>query len=142
MREIKFRGKPIEDYGDTKWLYGSAIMDYEDKLAYIEANYQGCVPVEWETVSQYTGLKDNKNVPIYEGDIVYHERFNETSEIAYSGKEMCFIGIPCEAEHRKSYFDGYIDSIDLMNENLEIFKCEVIGNIYENPELLKGGKGE
>lgn len=36
-REIKFRGKPIEDYGDTKWFFGSAVLNYEDKLAYIEA---------------------------------------------------------------------------------------------------------
>ncbi|HFR4157292.1 hypothetical protein [Bacillus cereus] len=46
MREIKFRGMPIEDYGDTKWFYGNAIVNYDDKLAYIEASGQGFVPVK------------------------------------------------------------------------------------------------
>ncbi|WP_254456763.1 hypothetical protein [Brevibacillus sp. HD1.4A] len=45
MREIKFRGKPIEDYGDVKWFYGSATLDYEEKIAYIVSPSQGHVPV-------------------------------------------------------------------------------------------------
>ncbi|MGG0754947.1 hypothetical protein [Brevibacillus laterosporus] len=53
MREIKFRGKPIEDYGKITWFYGNAVLNYEDKLAYIEASGQSFVPVEWESVGQY-----------------------------------------------------------------------------------------
>lgn len=58
-REIKFRGKPIEDYGDIQWFYGSAVLDYEEKLAYIVSPGQGHVPVEWESIGQFTGLRDS-----------------------------------------------------------------------------------
>lgn len=57
MREVEFRGKPIKDYGDAKWFYGSAVVNYEDELVYIEAPGYGCVPIEWGTVGQYIGLR-------------------------------------------------------------------------------------
>ncbi|PFY95283.1 hypothetical protein COL57_22865, partial [Bacillus wiedmannii] len=60
------------------------------------------------------------------------------SEIAYLAKEMCFIGIPISKEYRNDYLNGDVYFTDLMSENLEIGKCEVIGNKFENPELLKG----
>jgi uncharacterized phage protein (TIGR01671 family) len=138
MREVKFRGMPIEDYGDTKWFQGNAIINYEDKLAYIEASGQGFVPVKWGTVSQYTGLKDKNDKEIYEGDIIFHKKFGEYSEITYFERGMCFIGLPVEKEVREDYLKGNVHYLDLTCENLQISKCRVIGNIYENPELLKG----
>lgn len=138
MREIKFRGKPIEDYGDTKWFYGNGIVNYEDKLAYIEAPGQGFVPVEWGTVSQYTGLKDKDSKEIYEGDIVKYLDGNEWSTES---------GYDCEEfnNHGAIFFDEECGRYDVTNKQGigydDLFDCgvdfEIIGNIYENPELVK-----
>ncbi|WP_370458373.1 YopX family protein [Bacillus sp. AR13-1] len=76
MREIKFRGKPIEFYSDTKWFYGSAIMNYEDRLAYIEEPGNGFVPVKWASVSEYTGLKDKNDKELFEGDVFEENYFD------------------------------------------------------------------
>ncbi|KQL20496.1 YopX family protein [Cytobacillus solani] len=118
MREIKFRGKPIEDYGDIKWFVGSLILSCEDELAYIEADGQGTVPVEWESVGQYTCLKDKNGKEIYEGDIIalpYKRTFPE-------------LGLQ---NHTVIFKNGYFSCSDY-----NTYASEVIGNIYENPELL------
>ncbi|MGX8234013.1 YopX family protein [Bacillus subtilis] len=125
MREIKFRGKPIEDYGDVKWFYGNAVINYDDKLAYIEAVRQGYVPVEWESIGQYTGLKDKNGQEIYEGDIVVDGREN-SAEVVFDDGCFCVIGYLGDLRThplRDSLFCGE--------------RFEVIGNIYENPELLE-----
>ena len=90
-------------------------------------------------IMQYTGLKDKNNKEIYEGDIV---KFKDCS--IDGTKEFYNIGV-IEREGKrdelvisqlifeKSYFtENYMDFI---NETFEL--SEIIGNIYENPELLK-----
>ncbi|WP_445429251.1 YopX family protein [Bacillus atrophaeus] len=126
MREIKFRGKPIEDYGDVKWFYGNAVINYDDKLAYIEADRQGYVPVEWESIGQYTGLKDKNGREIYEGDIVYSEEYDRNFAIEYARDWSCF------AYNTAASITDRILSLDRAG-----LYSEVIGNIYEDPELLE-----
>ncbi|USK57175.1 YopX family protein [Cytobacillus solani] len=137
VREIKFRGKPIEDYGDIKWFVGSLILSYEDELAYIEADGQGTVPVEWESVGQYTCLKDKNGKEIYEGDIC---RVNYKREQHYLGgyyhEEKTGV-----IEYKFGMFDLYHPGVCLAivaqeyMTDIEV-EWEVIGNIYENPELI------
>ncbi|PGC72659.1 YopX family protein [Bacillus wiedmannii] len=129
MREIKFRGMPIEDYGDTKWFYGNAIVNYDDKLAYIEASGQGFVPVKWETVSQYTGLSDKNGEEIYEGDI-----------LEFSGNVVA-LGIVKYNENFAT-FQACNGNSGWLFGNESGTNIEILGNIYENPELLKGAAKE
>jgi len=68
---------------------------------------------------QYTGLKDNNGKEIYEGDIVKWGKIIEKVEM----KDGCWS------------MDGWI-----LGTIVEEFNLEVIGNIYENPELIKGRK--
>ena len=143
MREIKFRGKCLES--DT-WIYGSLFNSIWRKSAdgsrvcYIfpdnmldDDNGGGdCwedfaeVAEQYEvapaTVGQYTGLKDKNGEKIYEGDIVEWENIMKTnmrSVIAYRDRMFCFV--------------------DANNEPEEIWCCSFtkIGNIHDNPELLK-----
>ncbi|MGG1595957.1 YopX family protein [Terribacillus saccharophilus] len=117
MRTIKFRGMPIEDYGDTKWFYGGIVLNYDDKLAYIDSPGNGPIPVRWETVGEFTGLTDSNGREVYEGDIV-----NYISDV------------PGLIEFKESSYwitNRKGQSIPLFSK-----RKSILGNIHENPELL------
>ncbi|KRT94825.1 YopX family protein [Bacillus glycinifermentans] len=132
MREIKFRGKPIEDYGDIKWFYGGIDLNHDDKLAYISTPYNGHVPVEWESIGQYTGLKDDTGREIYEGDVV------KFKSVYYENKIMKAV-VKFKDSLGAFVFDmGDDQGTWIMNASMR--EIEVIGNIYENPDLLKAAE--
>jgi uncharacterized phage protein (TIGR01671 family) len=119
MREYKFRGKAK---ATGEWVYGDLIHRYNN-WTYIAPipSVTNIKPIEVdpETVGQYTGLHDKNVKEIYEGDILRftHERgdfINTDARIA--------VEIP------KIYY---------MIDNPYNHSFERIGNIYENPELLK-----
>ena len=117
MREIKFRGKHIET---GRWVYGYYVCTH-NRHRIIYEDYEGFYCEEEvipETVGQYTGLKDKNGKEIYEGDIILFNNFGDTlDKVVYSSG--CF--------HTSGR--GYL--LDKIRE------IEVIGNIYENPELLE-----
>ncbi|MEI3891952.1 MULTISPECIES: YopX family protein [Bacillus] len=126
---ILFRGKPIEDYGDTKWFYGNAIMNYEDNLAYIESPGQGFVPVEWESVGQYIGLKDTSDEKkmVFAGDVVVGKRQSH-----WHGGYDNVKGVVCFSDTNFGFEVNGVGGGDLHS----IESIEVIGNIYDNKDLL------
>lgn len=134
MKEYKFRGKTLEDFKSNDnviiprgtWIYGGIV--YDDTRVWIDTVYYGQIAVDKETVGQYTGLHDKNGKEIYEGDIV---SFNLKSDsegqpyiIGYIEYQTTFSG------YRIMSFEGSF----ALDYNIK--DIEVIGNIYENKELL------
>lgn len=126
MREILFRGKRT-DNGD--WEYGDLWCNpYGKRVVCIVSpiNDQGTTggnEVDPETIGQYTGLKDKNGKKIFEGDIVCHD-FGEKQ----IGKQYAIV------KWSEKYASFQLKPIDdWMFCNLS--DVEVIGNIYDNPEL-------
>lgn len=125
MREIEFRAKRIDN---GEWVYGSLVVEtYPDFCCYYirtkdeedwTSRYMD-VPVDKETVGQYTGLEDKNGKKIFEGDIVSSNR---------SG------GRVVEYNDEYGIWEPFGDN-DLWS--FEPFNMEVVGTIYDNPELIK-----
>ena len=77
-----------------------------------------------ETIGQYTGFHDRFGNEIYESDIVYVLSEDENATIEWDEQTARFI----------IHFDGWIADFD----NYYGKELEIIGNIYDNPELLEG----
>ena len=171
MREIKFRGKAImsieelELMGiehDSGWVYGNLIkngnrpMITADILEEIDESIypEWWVVVEPESVGQYTGMKDKNGTPIYEGDIVTGESF-ETSMLKH-WKTGLLKHLDYEVEyvpemyvikyHEASFktFNSKGNWVAVLNHHVssEVKDLQVIGNVFENPELMEVERNE
>nr|DAT56135.1 MAG TPA: YopX protein [Bacteriophage sp.] len=136
-REIKFGGKSIYD---VEWLYGSLIKIEEDRYAIIPdlndieiGNSIGIYEVDPITIGQFTGLRDKNRIEIYEGDIIRWRRDGKLYLVKfYAG--MFYASVE---ELNKGVYGGFPLHVLTVDEE-DGYKCEVCGNIYDNPELLKG----
>lgn len=153
MREILFRAKrknwndlPKEEW----WVEGSYHhqTDYYgdpcDKHYIIDGTetdmegYGGHYEIDPETLCQFTGLKDKNGNRIWENDIVLlREEIQD-----YEWKATVKFGNP-NWEYNWGWQLVSIGECDMNKDillwiDMEIASCEVVGNIFDNPELLKG----
>lgn len=125
-REILFKGKQLKG---SEWFIGdlSRVVHNDGRCYVFPAD--GYNSPEWyevapETVCQYTGLTDKYGVKIFEGDIIKTPFY----KFSVCFKNGCLGGVV----PRGSYI-GFSDVMDCIYGT----EGEVIGNIYDNPELLK-----
>ena len=126
MREILFRAKDLRD----KWRYGYYDGSADDPALIDEDNETGAFWIKGETLGEFTGRYDKDGVRIFEGDIVRLSlliakdlTYTTIGKIVYNGS-CAFV---CETISKK------VGTFPLAPD----FKYEVLGNIYDNPELLK-----
>ena len=125
MRTIKFRGKSILT---DEWLYGDLVHSADNKRFGILVNdkdsYDEC-EVAPETVGQFIGLYDYDGKEIYEGDILEFDEF--TAEVRFVRGVFAFLA------------NGDLDD-ELCGDCRTDLYAKVIGNVYENLDILKGGE--
>ncbi len=126
MREIKFRGYS-EDL--DKWVYGDLLQYRVLPIIFDgECEQHECFH---SSIGQYTGLKDKNGEEIYEGDIITTDL--ERNYLIVEYRNGAFM-LNCN-DGLEDYYDIFFATSD---EPTEVYKYgEVIGNIYENPELLE-----
>lgn len=119
MREIKFRAwdKINKDMFNVESINFQERRVYKDTVSYRK--------FEDIDLMQYTGLKDKNNKEIYEGDILF-ESFGERYY------KVVFENGSFRAEFEGEFEEHSFDLIDVVAQG-----CKIVGNIYENPELLK-----
>lgn len=149
MRTIKFRAKSLCKGED--WVYGDLVHynrnPYTEKWTIHEPNTGIGTDIDETTIGQFTGLFDNNGKEIYEGDIVAftfhsdlaeHARLEERPEISenhvilfHDGSFwMKRIAVP-------DSLTAHLYGERVVLESLWKHRIEVIGNIHDNPELLK-----
>lgn len=127
MREILFRGKRVYN---GEWIYDSETYIRDGDGIWLSDDDLNVVQVQEDTVGQYTGMKDKNGEKIFEGDIVKYPTTCEIFTVAWHGSFAEFV-ISELQKPNKATRGG--KNMYLVNRY-----CEVIGNIYDNPELLKG----
>ena len=125
IREVIFRGKRTDN---GEWIEGSLLgIDWCDKPSTYSIAPNTPVSVFYsvipETVGQYTGLTDKNGVKIFEGDIVDYI----SSDVIGNPKTGTII-----VEDMTDY-----DTMIYLNHSDEL---QIVGNIHDNPDILKGGE--
>lgn len=142
MREIKFRGKRLDN---GEWIYGSLLVSHfkdDKKERYFITQFSGNYTFEHEvdpnTVGQYTGLKDKNGKEIWEGDIfkedgsgIVRSVFRVPGGLAFEDNPVSF-----GYDHRAPVYP-YSSIAEMQSVSWLSQCCEVIGNIHDDPELLK-----
>lgn len=121
MREYLFRGKMI---ANGNWSEGTLLVTKQGCCITPDATVY--VAVDPETVGQYTGYKDKNGKKIFEGDIV--KRINCLDEVTYG--RVQYDESKTGFELVSSYCSSRLSRPHYIKTN------EVVGNIYDNPELL------
>lgn len=139
MRKILFRAK---HYKTKQWVYGIPFrnpvngLDNDGyypqiipEINKMHSTIDRCCVIE-ETISQYTGLTNNNDTKIFEGDIIQNVTEGKTAVVQWFSEYSAFM-LWCKSENKVYWlYDNNFSNI------------EVIGNIYDNPELLKDGESK
>ena len=130
MRDIIFRGKRTDN---GEWVCGVPTKDSHGETVMVESVYEceeyncrgaNCLYVDENTVGQYIGLTDKNGTKIFEDDIVKIK--GKTRYIFYGSSGF-----------RHTNYGEYANTLENV---FTVVDCEIIGNKFDNPELLRSEK--
>ena len=141
-REIEFRGKRLDN---DEWVYGDLMHDNQGGCYVYPSDSLGLFvenKVEPDTVGQFTGLRDKHGRKIYEGDVVRRKDsafgYVDTGVVKYDCHLGAFVleygsyGRTCQSTFKRGFSDN-----DGKCTIEGTYSYELLGNVYDNPELLK-----
>ena len=137
MREILFRGKRI----DNDEMFRGNLLKLNKKTYLVPQNawfewgkLTAIVEIYPETLGQYTGLRDKNGKRIFEGDICKNTKTSEIVSVQWHGTMAGYVWNK-RKENNQNLFD--------FGELFRAYdKYEVIGNIHDNPELLRAPQND
>ena len=151
MRMIKSRGKCAKDSKYAgEWVEGGLVQcEKGNDVLIINAYTDTCTStyhVDPETVGLFTGRVDKNGKEVYEGDIILWTRKNvhiegrPLQDLSYTcriyyDEDKCAFQFRCELKH-----GACVGCLDFDDDRASDSYIEVIGNIYDNPELLNKGE--
>lgn len=141
-REIKFRAKAINnDFFKGEWVEGYyAKVLWSGELVDVITDGAHEIPIQIETLGQFTGLHDKNKTRIYEGDIVRMSYVAEicTDDDCYE-EEGKYVGVAAITANKGACLNPCVKNglYNTKYKPLSAYRSEVIGNIYDNPNLLK-----
>ena len=140
MREILFRGKRLDN---GEWAEGYFVnlwmINYQKHQPIITDNNAVSYDVDPSTISQYTGLKDKNGERVWEGDILHIAKISDGIGGYYQPPldypvnvvvkwDLCawMWETLCDDKRYITFPDAWCH-----------YECEIIGNVHDNPELIK-----
>jgi len=121
MRSIKFRVYDKQQESFVNEPYYAISL-----LGTLQIEGHTSVEPNRYVIQQFTGLLDKNGTEIYEGDIVRLKRYPDIQEISrvyWDDKKVCFLPF-----HHIIHYERWVD---------DFYTVEIIGNIYQNPDLIK-----
>lgn len=138
-REILFRGKHIHAMDSNEHLNGTWVHGYlSDKNYIYDKSLEGEFLVDEDTICQYTGLTDKNGKKIFEGDVV-KDSTGVCGEVKF-GLYAAGFSIP---DTNQGFYIEFPEK-SLYREELGYWrnKIVVVGNVFDNPELLEKAEGD
>ena len=130
MRTIDFRGKAV---GSGRWVHGDLVWMGRQPAIFEYADFEnGGVTIQEKTLGMNTGLRDKNNHEIYGGDILAHNG-RVIGHVVDGVRGYCFDVVYADPVSTRTWSLYGVVVNDYEGD------VEIVGNIYDNPEVVKGG---
>ena len=132
MREILFKAKRVDN---GEWVEGLLTVIWGQYHIINSNDENTAYPIDTETICQYTGLNDKNGNKIWENDIVNFSDCDMSTESGYGDVFVNAGKVAYDTESMSYFFTNRV-TVD-MGDIIIKDEVEVIGNVFDNPELLE-----